>query len=111
MSARSTPTCVNPSSDSRTWYAVTVVDQDTRGMSTPYDLCGGKLPVQFLVAAQVKKRSVCNESERLNIPAIAMVACKFGCDALYEEGNINIDEDGVIVVSSFAPSREQSPGT
>jgi hypothetical protein len=74
------------------------------------DLCGDKLPVQFLVAAHVKKRSVCSEGERLDIPAIAMVACKFGCDALFEEGYVAVDGQGVIVVSPLAPEQGAAAG-
>jgi hypothetical protein len=74
------------------------------------DLCGDELPVQFLVAAHVKKRSVCSDSERLDIPAIAMVACKFGCDALYEEGYLAVDHQGLIVISSLAPKRGAAAG-
>jgi hypothetical protein len=67
------------------------------------DICGDELPVQFLVAAHIKKRSACSVAERLDIPSVAMVACKFGCDALFEEGYIAVDESGSIVVSPLAP--------
>lgn len=67
-------------------------------------LCGDVLPVQFLVAAHIKKRSVCTEAERLDIPAIAMAACKFGCDALFEAGYVGVDSDGTVRVSPLAPA-------
>ena len=66
-------------------------------------LCGDELPVQFLVAAHIKKRSSCTPAERLDIRAIAMPACKFGCDALYETGFIGVDTSGAIAVSNLAP--------
>lgn len=67
------------------------------------DLCGDELPVQFLVAAHIKKRSACSLQERLDIPAIAMIACKFGCDVLFEEGYIGVDPSGSTEVSPLAP--------
>ncbi len=69
------------------------------------DLCGDELPVQFLVAAHIKKRSQCTNAERLDIPTIAMVACKFGSDALFEEGYIGVGDFGAIDVSPLAPTR------
>jgi hypothetical protein len=66
-------------------------------------LCGEEFPVEFLVAAHVKKRSECTNDERLDIPAIGMPACKFGCDALYEAGYLGVDEAGSVVVSRWAP--------
>ena len=68
-------------------------------------LCGDQLPVQFLVAAHIKKRSECSHKERLDIPAIAMAACKFGCDALFEVGYLAVDDKGVVVVSDLAPKQ------
>ncbi len=68
-------------------------------------VCGDHLPVQFLVAAHIKKRSECSHNERLDIPAVAMAACKFGCDALFEAGYLAVDEKGVVVVSDLAPKQ------
>lgn len=68
------------------------------------DLCGDELPVEFLVAAHIKKRAQCTNAERLNIPTIAMVACKFGCDALFEAGFIGVRDFGKIEVSPLAPT-------
>ncbi len=64
-----------------------------------------KLPVQFSVAAHIKKRSECSHDERLDIPAVAIAACKFGCDALFEAGYLAVDEKGVLVVSELAPKQ------
>lgn len=68
-------------------------------------LCGDLLPVQFLVAAHAKKRAQCTDTERLDIPAIAMPACKFGCDALFEDGYLGVDPAGAILVSPLAPGQ------
>lgn len=46
-------------------------------------LCGQEYPMQFLVAAHVKKRSLCSDEERRDLRHVAMLACVFGCDALY----------------------------
>jgi hypothetical protein len=43
-------------------------------------------PVDLLVAAHIKRRSLCSETERRDLHNVAMLACKFGCDALFEEG-------------------------
>jgi hypothetical protein len=57
-------------------------------------LCGHEYPVGFLVAAHIKKRAVCSDSERRDLHHVAMLACSFGCDALYESGWITVDENG-----------------
>jgi hypothetical protein len=57
-------------------------------------LCGHDYPVRFLVAAHVKKRSLCTDDERRDLRHVAMLACAFGCDALYEAGWITVGQDG-----------------
>ena len=57
-------------------------------------LCGHEYPIRFLVAAHVKKRSICNDDERRDLRHVAMLACTFGCDALYEAGWITVGQDG-----------------
>ena len=59
-------------------------------------LCGHQYPLRFLVAAHIKKRSVCTDDERRDLRHIAMLACTFGCDALYEAGWITVRPDGRI---------------
>jgi hypothetical protein len=54
------------------------------------------------VAAHVKQRAACTSAERLDIPAIAIPACKFGCDALYEAGYVMVDEKGQLLVRELA---------
>jgi hypothetical protein len=59
-------------------------------------LCGYEYPMGFLVAAHIKKRSLCSDQERRDLHHVAMLACTFGCDALYETGWITVDEEGRI---------------
>ncbi|SEI13435.1 hypothetical protein SAMN05192559_11726 [Halobacillus karajensis] len=61
-------------------------------------LCNRKFTIHSLIAAHKKKRSICNEEERTD-PHIVMPLCKFGCDHVYEEGLVKIDEDGNIIES------------
>jgi hypothetical protein len=57
-------------------------------------LCGHEYPMGFLVAAHVKRRSICSDDERRDLRHVAMLACTFGCDALYETGWITVGQDG-----------------
>lgn len=59
-------------------------------------LCGRAFSKDFLVAAHIKKRSKCSDAEKVDIPAIAMLACKFGCDELFERGMIIVSAQGKI---------------
>lgn len=59
-------------------------------------LCGRTFDFGFLIAAHIKKRSLCTLEEKTDIPAIAMLACKFGCDELYERGMVVVGNDGTI---------------
>jgi hypothetical protein len=69
-------------------------------------LCGHQYPLRFLVAAHIKKRSVCTDDERRDLRHIAMLACTFGCDALYEAGWITVGSGGRIepVLPDTAPA-------
>ncbi len=53
-------------------------------------ICGKKFKTKSLVTAHKKKRSVCNENERID-PRIVWPLCKFGCDYLYEERYIKVN--------------------
>ncbi len=64
-------------------------------------ICGKKYPVSFMVAAHIKKRSLCTKEERLDVKNIVAPMCKFGCDEMFERGyvvvengNININYNG-----------------
>jgi hypothetical protein len=59
-------------------------------------LCNETYRAESLVAAHKKLRSVCSSEEKQDLPDIAMLLCKFGCDHLYEEGFVLI-EGGKIV--------------
>lgn len=62
-------------------------------------LCGHEYPLSFLVAAHIKKRAVCTDDERRDLLHVAMLACVFGCDALYEMGWISVDQSGLVRTS------------
>jgi hypothetical protein len=57
-------------------------------------LCGRRMESVFLVAAHIKRRADCTLEEKNDLPAVAMPACKFGCDELYERGLIWVDATG-----------------
>ena len=60
-------------------------------------LCGKFLPVNLLIAAHIKPRSHCNEAERRDFQAAAMLVCNLGCDALFEWGYIAVNDRGNII--------------
>jgi hypothetical protein len=57
-------------------------------------ICGKSYSVNTLVAAHKKRRSECNDAERLD-PYIVMPICLMGCDYLYEKRYVYIDQ-GVV---------------
>lgn len=65
-------------------------------------LCGRILPREFLVAAHIKRRAVCTDDEKRDLDNVAMPACTFGCDALYERGYITVDAGGKVQMSPLA---------
>jgi hypothetical protein len=67
--------------------------------SAPCDLCGDEYPEEFLVAAHVKRRSVCTDEERNDLSNVAMLACEFGCDSLFETGHVTVDDTGHVLSS------------
>ncbi|MGI5502739.1 hypothetical protein [Lentzea sp. CA-135723] len=66
--------------------------------TAPCDLCGDEYPEDFLVAAHIKKRSLCSDDERNDLVNVAMLACKFGCDSLFESGHVTVDDAGRVLV-------------
>jgi hypothetical protein len=50
-------------------------------------LCGEKLPAELLVAAHIKKRSKCTDTEKRD-HANVVPMCLLGCDALFERGHV-----------------------
>ncbi|GAA4869861.1 hypothetical protein [Kitasatospora terrestris] len=65
-------------------------------------LCGRELPAAFLIGAHIKKRAMCTDEEKRDLANIAMLACTFGCDALYEHGYVAVGPGGVLQVSPLA---------
>lgn len=66
-------------------------------------ICNIRLPIEFLVAAHVKKRSECLPEEKLDYRNIVVPMCKFGCDDLYERGYISVLE-GKVVACKDSPN-------
>lgn len=58
-------------------------------------ICGRRYVVNFLVAAHIKRRSLCDVDERRD-PNIVMPACVFGCDPLFENGYLTVNPDGIV---------------
>lgn len=65
-------------------------------MSAPCSVCGEMYPRRLLIAAHIKPRSLCNDAERRNFNAVAMLVCSLGCDTLFEWGYILVDGTGTI---------------
>ncbi|HEX7662155.1 MAG TPA: hypothetical protein VF444_22025 [Pseudonocardiaceae bacterium] len=61
------------------------------------DICGETMPVGLLIASHIKPRNLCTDKEQRDLHNIAMLACRLGCDELYERGYISVDENGTIV--------------
>ena len=61
------------------------------------DLCGHDYPEEFLVAAHIKRRSLCTDDERNDLTNVAMLACRFGCDSLFESGHVTVDDTGRVL--------------
>lgn len=53
-------------------------------------LCCEEYPLEFLVAAHIKKRSECSNAEKLDFKNIAALMCKAGCDDLFEKGYVYV---------------------
>ncbi|WFE72131.1 hypothetical protein P8S55_03345 [Halomonas sp. M1] len=51
-------------------------------------LCENEYPLEFLVAAHIKKRSEGSKSEKLDFDNIAALMCKAGCDDMFEKGYV-----------------------
>lgn len=70
-------------------------------------ICGQEFSVNTLVTAHKKPRSDCNDAERLD-PYIVMPLCLMGCDYLYENMYIYIDEMEVKRGLPFLNARSES---
>ena len=56
-------------------------------------LCQRTMKSEFLIAAHIKRRSECEDHEKRDLDGVMMLACKFGCDYLYEVGFIGVEAD------------------
>ena len=67
-------------------------------------LCGEKYPARFLWASHIKKRAAATDQEARDIPRVAMLACVFGCDALFEDGYVSVENGTIFGATSVAGS-------
>ncbi|WP_152659513.1 hypothetical protein [Demequina salsinemoris] len=74
------------------------------GADAVCDLCVRTFPSELLVAAHIKPRSECSDDEKRDFENVAMVACRFGCDELFERGFVSVDAGGTAVLSDDLPS-------
>ena len=65
-------------------------------------LCAEEYPVQFLVAAHIKKRAACSHDEKRDFEHVVTPMCRFGCDELYERGYVVV-LDGTIQAVDHHP--------
>ncbi|MFE5524005.1 hypothetical protein ACFQ9Q_40755 [Streptomyces virginiae] len=72
------------------------------GLTGQCALCGRELPGTFLIGAHIKKRAMCTDDEKRDLDNVAMLACTFGCDALFEHGYVTVAEGGALQVSPLA---------
>jgi hypothetical protein len=68
--------------------------------TTKCGICNLELPTSMVVAAHIKKRSLCNHEERLD-PNVVMPMCRFGCDELYEKGYISVYEGKIFLLCYY----------
>jgi len=62
-------------------------------------ICGKKMLADFLIAAHIKRRTDCSAEEKRDLDGVMMLACKFGCDYLFEVGYIAVNEELKLEVS------------
>lgn len=69
-------------------------------------ICGKTYPVEFLVAAHIKKRAHCSDDEKRDWRNIVVPMCKFGCDDLYERGYIGVEDGKVCILQHDLPESD-----
>ena len=60
-------------------------------------MCGRVMKSEFLIAAHIKRRSECEDDEKRDLDGVMMLACKFGCDYLFEVGFIGVNGGKLLV--------------
>ena len=65
-------------------------------------------PISLLVAAHIKQRAQCSDSEKADYRRNVMPMCMFGCDDLFERGYISV-VDGAVVVSPSKAAQTTEP--
>ncbi|MBE1287930.1 MAG: hypothetical protein GJ671_09475 [Alteromonadaceae bacterium] len=61
-------------------------------------LCHKLMPTNLIVTAHIVPRNKCSLKQRKD-PHIVMPACKVGCDSFFEDGYLEVHNDGSICVS------------
>ena len=69
-------------------------------------ICGRELDESLLVAAHIKARTHCDDDERRDLHNVAMLACRLGCDAAYEEGLLYVDQEGFVRLNESSRLRK-----
>jgi hypothetical protein len=60
-------------------------------------ICGRAMKSEFLIAAHIKRRSECEDHEKRDLDGVMMLACKFGCDYLFEVGFFGVNGGKLLV--------------
>jgi hypothetical protein len=64
-------------------------------------ICNDDFPVSFLVAAHIKKRSLCTLEEKKDYKSVVMPMCAFGCDDLFEKGYVSVKDGRIIRLNTI----------
>lgn len=68
-------------------------------------LCGREYPVALLVAAHIKRRAECDDTERRDYTNNVAPMCVLGCDSLFERGYLLVKE-GIIRQNPHRPTSD-----
>ncbi|GAA5072294.1 hypothetical protein GCM10025759_12070 [Lysobacter panacisoli] len=66
--------------------------------SAPCAICARDLPVDLLVIGHIRKRHSCDSTQKRDESNV-MAVCTLGCDRLFENGYIYVDQMGVVRAS------------
>ena len=59
-------------------------------------LCNNERPASMLVTGHIKPRRECSNNEKKDINVVTLI-CLFGCDVLFEEGYISVNDSGKVI--------------